>query len=293
MKKIILLLSLSILFYSVSAEKGDVPTMRTLKDVEETLASFGLSEYREEISKLAKGSIHIALMPESDENIPIGASKMGGMPDLPFGTNWLRHEFDSTPLSFICQIDFAEVKPYDKENKLPDHGMLYFFYDCSEKTYWGCAPNDSSDWTVFYFDGDTSQLARRPVPDGIIQEGFFFKPARMCFDDALDLPDLYSSEGKTLTLSDDCRHKYLSLTYKEAPNANKLLGHSDNIQFCMEEECEKETGKTGPWDLLLQVDSNKDCNMMWGDVGRLYLWITDEDLAARNFESVWVVMQCY
>ncbi len=96
-----------------------------------------------------------------------------------------------------------------------------------------------------------------------------------------------------MTLSDDCRHKYLSLTYKEAPNANKLLGHSDNIQFCMEEECEKETGKTGPWNLLLQVDSNKDCNMMWGDVGRLYLWITDEDLAARNFESVWVVMQCY
>lgn len=30
----------------------------------------------------------------------------------------------------------------------------------------------------------------------------------------------------------------------------------------------------------------------WGDMGRLYLWITNEDLAARNFENCWLILQC-
>jgi len=32
--------------------------------------------------------------------------------------------------------------------------------------------------------------------------------------------------------------------------------------------------------------------MMWGDCGRLYLWITEEDLITRNFENSWLILQC-
>ena len=68
-------------------------------------------------------------------------------------------------------------------------------------------------------------------------------------------------------------------------NANKLLGYSDNIQGEMELECELVTnglycgnasGYTDPkrkmlepnakkWRLLLQIDSNEENGMMWGD----------------------------
>ena len=61
------------------------------------------------------------------------------------------------------------------------------------------------------------------------------------------------------------------------------------------EDYEEEEGldkNTGHWNLLLQVDSNEDIGMMWGDCGRLYLWITDEDLAAKNFENSWLILQC-
>ena len=31
------------------------------------------------------------------------------------------------PLTFVCQINCEDIAPYDKENKLPHEGMLYFF----------------------------------------------------------------------------------------------------------------------------------------------------------------------
>ncbi len=32
---------------------------------------------------------------------------------------------------------------------------------------------------------------------------------------------------------------------------------------------------------------------MWGDAGRLYFMIREEDLAARRFEDCWMTLQCY
>ena len=31
------------------------------------------------------------------------------------------------PLTFICQINCEDIAPYDKENRLPHEGMIYFF----------------------------------------------------------------------------------------------------------------------------------------------------------------------
>lgn len=47
------------------------------------------------------------------------------------------------------------------------------------------------------------------------------------------------------------------------------------------------------WNLLMQIDCNKEIGMIWGDMGQLYLWITGEDLAARNFGNAWLIPQCY
>lgn len=47
------------------------------------------------------------------------------------------------------------------------------------------------------------------------------------------------------------------------------------------------------WRLLLQVDTDEESEMMWGDCGRLYFWIRDEDLRKRNFGAVWMILECY
>ena len=94
---------------------------------------------------------------------------------------------------------------------------------------------------------------------------------------------------------------------------HQLLGYSGNIQGEMELECQLVTngvytgdreGYQNPrvqtlregakdWMLLLQVDSDDEPGMMWGDLGRLYFWIRRQDLKARNFDNTWCILQCY
>lgn len=32
---------------------------------------------------------------------------------------------------------------------------------------------------------------------------------------------------------------------------------------------------------------------MWGDCGRVYFWIQQDDLKKRKFGNVWLILQCY
>jgi len=38
--------------------------------------------------------------------------------------------------------------------------------------------------------------------------------------------------------------------------------------------------------LLLQIDSEDDAGMMWGDVGRLYWWMKKDELTRRDFTQM-------
>jgi uncharacterized protein YwqG len=46
------------------------------------------------------------------------------------------------------------------------------------------------------------------------------------------------------------------------------------------------------WQLLLQLDCDRNLNWEWGDCGMLYFWIRSQDLARRDFSNVWCEMQC-
>ena len=67
---------------------------------------------------------------EAEESL-FGKSKFLGNPDVWDDFEWpaIGDGDDAYDLTFICQINCAEIAPYDKDNKLPHTGMLYFFYD--------------------------------------------------------------------------------------------------------------------------------------------------------------------
>ncbi|MDJ0915772.1 MAG: DUF1963 domain-containing protein, partial [Desulfobacterales bacterium] len=46
------------------------------------------------------------------------------------------------------------------------------------------------------------------------------------------------------------------------------------------------------WQLLFQMDSDDDLNLMWGDAGLIYFWIRKQDAMAKSFEKTWLVLQC-
>ena len=288
--------------------------MKTWNDVEAVLRTKGMQEYVEILKPYIRQSIDIELEIMDEEEIGFGASKMGGLPDLPDDIPWFCHEITGSPLAFLCQINCEEIKQFDVENRLPDSGMIYFFYDCSmDGMPWGFDPADAAGKKVFYYDGDMSQLKRRNAPEDMDEYGGVFGSARMRFSMKYDLPRPDSIAGEKLGFSGDVREKYWGVIDTVSCGLdNKMLGYANDIQGSMELECElvshglycgdpngymegKKRGldkNTEHWELLLQIDSNESLGMMWGDCGRLYFWITAEDMETKQFGKSWLILQC-
>lgn len=135
----------------------------------------GLGRVAEDLLAMAAPMVRIYAKPAEDEAIPIGASKLGGQPDLPEGVErpaW--HE----PMGFLGQFNLAEVAPHDTEAALPTAGLLSFFFETDgEPLYsarWGL-PDDapyeddpafdpSPGWRVLYHQGDPATFVRREDP---------------------------------------------------------------------------------------------------------------------------------
>jgi uncharacterized protein YwqG len=47
------------------------------------------------------------------------------------------------------------------------------------------------------------------------------------------------------------------------------------------------------WRLLLQVDSDDDVGVMWGDAGVIYYWVEADAARAGRFDNAWLILQCY
>lgn len=264
---------------------------------------------------------------EADDNtIGIGQTKIGGNPDLPNEIAWVsetntiettekkflifsskKQETITKPLSFIAQINLTEVSKFDKDNLLPKSGMLYFFYS-AEQEAWGFDYKDKNKFKVIYWNGNLSELRRNDFPNDL--PGYScFKPCSVEVKSEISLPS-YGHEVYD-DFEDGEDDKFWEEVYDDG-NLNKLLGYSDNIQNDMEFECELVTnglycgdpsGYNDPrakelepnaknWRLLLQIDSNEENGMMWGDVGRLYFWIRKDDLLNQKFDKSWFSLQC-
>ncbi|MDP3853118.1 DUF1963 domain-containing protein, partial [Phenylobacterium sp.] len=68
----------------------------------------------------------------------------------------------------------------------------------------------------------------------------------------------------------------------------------------MEAECQdiarrlgQRGGDLADWRLLLQLDTDDEAGMMWGDVGSLYFWIRERDARIGDFSKVWMILQCH
>jgi uncharacterized protein YwqG len=63
------------------------------------------------------------------------------------------------------------------------------------------------------------------------------------------------------------------------------LSREERVNWCP-------MASTKNWRLLMQIDTDDDGGMMWGDCGRLYFWMTDDALQRRAFEECWMILQC-
>lgn len=259
---------------------------------------------------------NILIKPEltKGENIKIGASKFGGNPDLPKNIDWFRYK--DKAMSFLAQINLEEVQEYDLSNKLPKKGILYFFYD-ADQSVWGFDPKDKDGSKVFYLDNIETQLERKNKPKEL-GEFSYFNTCKLQFKSSIDLPDFESNLFDTSALSEEEFDSYSDVIHEIYEDEMcedgifKLLGHSNNVQCGMELECEliangiycgDSSGYNNPkrkeleknvhlWHLLFQLDSFDEKDI-FGDGGRLYFWIRENDLLEQKFDNVWTILQSY
>ncbi len=266
---------------------------------------------------------------ESDEEPPLGTSKIGGNPHLPAGFVWPYYEGanwedirENRPLSFIAQIDLAAAAPYDPNGCLPTSGYLYFFYDVVSQC-WGFDPEDAGCARVYYLDVPADALTETPLPADLDEEArvplsaIAFRtmdelPGYEEFDDLVDTDrfgddfdwDRYDEAVEETIGRMDC----------SPDEVCKLLGYADLVQGSMLEEVAMVTsgrycgGVEGyrdrtevqkaadraaarEWVLLAQFGTLSD-EVMFGDCGCIYFYIRKEDLSARRFDRVWLCLQC-
>jgi hypothetical protein len=254
--------------------------------------------------------VRLHARPVEMSELPLGASRFGGVPELPADVPWPARR-GGKPLAFLAQLAWADLSRACPSEELPTQGALFFFYDVDEQP-WGHA-SQADGWRVL------------DVPPG--ERGPSATAPRTC---ALDLRATWSLPSAAV------------LTYEEVAAApglrdvraamtgiggHRFLGHPDEVQGSMyggfpgvlqstkarpgvdpfTKEAILIPGITlegvpadvlallrtkAEWRLLLQLDSDDELGWCWGDVGTLYFWIREDDLRARRFDRVWLQLQC-
>ncbi len=267
----------------------------------------GLSQRVGDIDVLARPSIRLFPSPVDELSLPVGVSKLGGLPDLPAGIAW--PEYNGLPQSFLAQIHLDDLRYYDVQQVLPQHGMLWFFYDAQQQTF-GDNPADVGGWYVL-FQEDLRTLRRTPFPAQLPAESQFHA-CKIHFACEITLPQQPELELVNFDWTDEEVKRYETLLSQfpdpvdRATIHHRMLGYADVLQDDMRLQSQLMThGVTSSddpridelskgvsdWQLLLQVDSDEHAGMRWATAGMVYYWIKLADLQACRFDKTWLVLQ--
>ena len=274
------------------------------------------------LDSLKKNEITISTEFNNNSEI-IDKSKIGGKPYLPKDFIWPYYQ--GLPLSFLAQINLEEVSSLDKDKLLPDKGILYFFYEL-ETQEWGYSPQNKGCAKVFYFE-DSSNFELIDFPKNM-EDDYKIPEFKINFKSNISLPsyeDFFNLVEDKEELKDITENEFYDIYHSAYDELSKkylvpiekyikLLAYPDVIQNSMEEECaavargfnmggigypkkyKEEIKKASKdWILLFQMDTveTSDYELMFGDSGHIYFWIKKEDLANKNFDNIWLILQCY
>ncbi len=291
------------------------------------MSEFNAEKIKEGLLKIARNEIRLTYsIPEKP--LDVCASRIGGCPAVPADFVWDEYEGEDycgetkrRPLSFMAQINLKDVAEYDTEGLLPKTGILSFFYEIMTME-WGFDPKNKGCAKVYYFPDETV-LSKREIPSDMEKECIIPELA-VTFKPNISLPEFWEfAQRRKIPGNDEYYDDYYKirdeLGYEEDGwgNRTKLLGYPDVIQNPMEEQCERVSRgyrcgcpedyekipkseiedikeKSKEWTLLFEMGTIEmdDMELMFGDCGHIYFWIRKSDLAEKNFDNVWLILQC-
>lgn len=279
--------------------------------------------YKNDILKMKRNSISLNIGGEG--NNAVGVTRFGGVPDVPKDFQWPYYnaktyndeEVKPRPLAFFAQFNIEEISKYDTENLLPDKGVLSFFYELDSQQ-WGFDPKDKGCARVYWFE-NTEELQPAFFPQDLKEE-FIFPLFNITAESESSYPsfeDFSLTRDSMIGHWDEYDMSMKSIGIVDKDEIHKLLGWANPLQGNMTMECELikrgyYLGNTWEnvtprdrqesidhslkdWLLLFQLSSfcNDDFELSFGDEGSIYFYIHKDDLAKRNFDNVWLILQCY
>lgn len=295
------------LFGGDSGPRPATPDPADFASLPEALSAFGYGEVADLVAAGPRTTVLLGGVAGDEETV--GRTKVGGRPLMPPSLEW--PACAGVSLAFIAQVDLEGISALWPDSPLPANGLLLFFYD-AEQSVWGFDPADRGKWAVLHVADEP--LEPRAFPDDLPDHARY-RERVLTPSLGEDLPDPTSFALEELGLKRwqideifDICDPFLAAD----DTIHKMLGYADPMQNPMEKECQlvshglycgdasgsddpraEELGRDAEqWKLLLQVSTDDAAGMMWGDCGRIYFWIREQDLAAGDFTKVWLILQC-
>lgn len=256
------------------------------EEVNKRMNKAGLSRVAPAVLKLLLPSIRLIVEERSEEPV----TRLGGTPNMPAEISWPTRR-SGDPHSFLAQIDLGRLEICDGL-PLPHHGALFFFCDAEYLPDVGDPLDVSDGIKVIYSPTSLSKNGLRTPPRELnaayIFEGLSLQPR---LDVTAPAQDVWEIES--LHLSDAESYAYGDLFGQVCAideSVHRMGGHPNLLQYGRLNR----NGDNGgaDWLLLLQLDSESEAGMMWGDQGRLYFTIRERDLRSSRFEEASMGWQC-
>lgn len=267
---------------------------------------------RERWLSLLRPAVH--LIPARDGAPHV--ARLGGLPDLPEDISWPMWTGHG-PLSYIGEIFCGSLADFELDVALPAGGrILFFYFDGSYDNY----QSTVGTWDASTLAGafairvdDNAPHAQRPVPEGVDAYTERWLAGRPIVTapgwEHPDLRDTFMSPGQDHRSFMD--HPVNADAFNEelderhgAP-LHHIGGYADPIQGPVELEVAlaaldnqvphgdaRLDVEARRWELLLQVDTDDELGMMWGDAGVLYWMARPDDLATGDLSKISFTWQC-
>lgn len=247
--------------------------------------------FTQELKAHERDAVQISLADSANAPLELGKSKFGGCPDVPNSFQWPMDD-DGRPLSLLLQLNCSDLAPYDKEHILPTMGHLYFFYELSVQDW----KETDDNVRVVYSEAENSELHRMPYPDKLEEDYrlkevpllFSSKKSYPTYDDYINLPSINHDNMEPVEEYDVALEKLQPET-DGGDVVGTMLGYADIIQNGIVDNLDDNV-------LLLQIfsiESEKVDELMFGDCGTLYFYISRKDLKNKRFDRVKFDWQCY
>jgi uncharacterized protein YwqG len=257
-----------------------------------------LYNYKGRIEATIKSFVEIKAKVE--DNLCLWQSKFGGFPYFPKG---LQYPTDSKgqAMFLLAQINFGETP---KLESFPEKGILQFYISNGSDVYGACfeSPAKQDDFRVLYFPEVTkderlliTKFDFLPKPDMVPIE----KQSSLTFNLKYAPMSVYDYQFEPAILNIDSKLKYeLFENHKKIYEEYEKLFRSEGHKlggypyFTQSDPREFEAYKGEEYRLLFQMDTDDEAGIMWGDCGVANFFISEQDLARKNFSRILYNWDC-